>query len=162
MARNVFFSFHYDNDVWRANVVRNSWVTKSDRTAAGFIDSADFEELKKKGESAVKKWIDEQLLGTSVTAVLIGSETLQRPFVLYELQQSYKRGNGILGVYIDQIKDQSGNTTTRCGIYGVEVGKDSNGDTVYFTKYTSYDWTSGNGYENLGDWIEAAAKAAGK
>ena len=24
--KNVFFSFHYDNDVNRANVVRNIWV----------------------------------------------------------------------------------------------------------------------------------------
>lgn len=47
MARRTFFSFHYENDVWRANIVRNSWVTKSDRDAAGFVDAADFEEVKK-------------------------------------------------------------------------------------------------------------------
>jgi len=31
MARRVFFSFHHERDVWRANVVRHSWVTKPDR-----------------------------------------------------------------------------------------------------------------------------------
>ena len=47
MARRAFFSFHYENDVWRANIVRNSWVTKIDREAAGFIDAAAFEEVRK-------------------------------------------------------------------------------------------------------------------
>lgn len=162
MARKVFFSFHYDNDVWRANVVRNSWVTKPNTASAGFMDKADFEELKRKGDTAVKNWIDEQLSGTSVTAVLIGSETLERPYVKYELQRSYERGNGILGIYINNIKDASGNTTTRCSIYGVEVGKDDNGTSVYFSSYKVYDWINDDGYNNLGDWVESAAKDAGR
>jgi len=45
MSRHVFFSFHYKNDVWRANQVRNSWVTQG-KTAAGFVDSAEFEKVK--------------------------------------------------------------------------------------------------------------------
>ncbi len=162
MARKVFFSFHYDNDVWRANVVRNSWVTKPDTATAGFMDAADFEELKRKGDAAVKRWIDDQLIGTSVTAVLIGSETLQRPFVQYELQKSYERGNGIIGIYINDIKDSKGNTTTRCSIYGVELGKDEKGSTMYFSSVKVYDWTADKGYDNFGNWVEDAAKAAGK
>ncbi|MEE9214326.1 MAG: TIR domain-containing protein [Thermodesulfobacteriota bacterium] len=35
----------------------------------GFIDSADFETLKRRGDSAIKNWIDNQLKGTSVTVV---------------------------------------------------------------------------------------------
>lgn len=162
MARSVFFSFHYDNDVWRANVVRNSWVTKPNTAAAGFLDAADFEELKKKGKKAVEDWIDDQLIGTSVTAVLIGAETLQRPFVLYELQKSYSRGNGIIGIYINQIGDKDGNTSSSCNVWGVEIGKDKNGSPVYFDSYPIYYWFGDDGYENLGDWVDAAAKAAGK
>lgn len=162
MARKVFFSFHYDNDVWRANVVRNSWVTKPDTATAGFMDAADFEELKRQGDAAVKKWIDDQLVSTSVTAVLIGSETLERPFVQYELKKSYERGNGIIGIYINDIKDSKGNTPTHCSIYGVEMGKDANGGTVYFSSVQVYDWIANNGYDNLGNWVEAAAKAAGR
>jgi len=48
MARRVFFSFEYEQDVWRANVVRNSWVTQG-KEAAGFIDAAAFENLKNQG-----------------------------------------------------------------------------------------------------------------
>ena len=74
MARQTFFSFRYKKDNWRAGIVRNTWVTQ-DRKASGFFDSAAWEEVKKKNDSAIEEWIDEQLKGTSVTVVLIGSDT---------------------------------------------------------------------------------------
>lgn len=163
MARKSFFSFHYGNDVWRANQVRNSWVTKDDKEAAGFVDAAAFEEVKKGGEAAIKKWIDTQLSGTSVTVVLIGSDTSNRDYVKYELQKSYAKGNGILGIYIHQQKDKDGNTATKGSNKFGEIGKDSKGNAVYFsTEYTCYDWVDDNGYNNMGTWIEAAAKKAGR
>lgn len=156
MARKVFFSFHYDNDVIRANIVRNSWVTKPDTATAGFIDHADFEKLKQSGTQAVKNWIDDQLIGSSATVVLIGSETLTRPFVKYELEQSFKRGNAIIGIYIDKLKDFQGNTTTQCSIYGVEIGKKADGSVVNFSSCSVYDWVNDDGYANLGTWVENA------
>ncbi len=162
MARKVFFSFHYKNDVVRANQVRNSWVTK-DREAAGFVDAAAFEKVEKEGIAAVKKWINDQLSGTSVTAVLIGSETNQREYVKYELQASYAKGNGMLGIYVHQCKDLSGKTDKKGSNQFGEIGKDKNGNAVYFsTNYKCYDWVDNDGYNNLGTWIEAAAKEAGR
>ena len=162
MARRSFFSFHYAKDVWRANVVRNSWVAKDSKEAAGFIDSADFEKIRN-DDAEVKKWIDGQLTNTSVTVVLIGADTSSRDYVKYELQQSYARGNGMLGIYIHKIKDQDGNTSSKgSNVFG-EIGKDSSGNAVYFSvKYTTYDWVDNDGFNNMGTWIEAAAKAAGK
>lgn len=52
MARRVFFSFHYDNDINRSMTVRNSWVTQG-KEAAGFVDKAEFEQTKRKGNQAV-------------------------------------------------------------------------------------------------------------
>lgn len=163
MARKAFFSFHYKNDVVRANQVRHSWVTKDDTEAAGFIDAADFEKVKQQGDAAVKKWIDAQLVGTSVTVVLIGSETNQRDYVKYELQKSYAKGNGMLGIYIHQCKDLSGKPSAKgSNVFG-EIGKDKDGNAVYFSvHYQCYDWVDDNGYNNLGKWIETAAKNAGR
>ena len=96
--RKVFFSFKY-KDVSRAMVVRNSWVTQG-KVAAGFIDEADFEKVKRQGDHAIKRWIDEQLQGTSVTVVLVGQHTCSSRWVRYEIQQSVKRGNGLLGIDI--------------------------------------------------------------
>lgn len=146
MTRRVFFSFEY-GDVSRAMVVRNSWVTK-DREAAGFIDAAEFEEVEEEGDEAIEKWIDAQLKGTTVTAVLVGADTCASKWVTYEIQASKDRGNGLLGIDISKIKDFEGNTSERCG--KIPAG------------YSFYLWNNDNGYENLGTWIEQAATDAGK
>src|SRR5271155_323435 len=112
MTRRVFFSFHYERDIWRTNVVRNSGVVEG-TAAAGFHDASLWEEAKKKGDAAVKKLIDDGLVGTSVTVVLIGAQTATRKFVEYEIEKSIARGNGILGIYIGGIKDQKGNTDSQ-------------------------------------------------
>lgn len=162
MARRVFFSFHYDNDINRSMVVRNSWVTQG-KTAAGFIDKAEFEQIKRQGEKAVHRWIDKQLEGTSVTVVLIGSETLNRPFVQYEICESLNRGNAIIGVYINRIIDMRTSTTSPQGNVHTIIGY-CKGSPLYFDKISDgiYDYMTENGYHNLGRWIEWAAIAHGK
>jgi len=163
MARRVFFSFHFEKDIWRASQVRNSWVTKPDREEAGFWDAAEWEKVKKEGDEAIKRWINKQLDGTSVTVVLIGSETSNREWVKYEVKRSYERGNGMLGICIHNMKDQSGNKDKAGDNLFGELGKDWSGDPVYFfQRYPTYDWVNDGGYNNLGDWVEKAAKKAGK
>jgi Thoeris protein ThsB, TIR-like domain len=147
VARRVFFSFEYDNDVTRAMIVRKSAVTQGKETA-GFVDAAEFEKIRKKGDQAVRAWINEQLDRTTVTAVLVGSETCDSKWVRYEIEQSEKRGNGLLGIDISKIKDFKGKTTERCG--KIPPG------------YEFYLWFKDDGYNNLGTWIEDAAAAAGK
>ncbi len=146
MARRTFFSFKY-KDVSRAMVVRNSWVTQG-KEAAGFIDAANFEEIKRKGDPAIKAWIDNQLKGTSVTVVLVGEKTCSSRWVKYEIEKSIEIGNGLLGIDVSKIKDLQGNTSDRCG-------KMPNG-------YNFYLWNNDEGYKNMGDWIEKAAKDAGR
>lgn len=103
MSRRAFFSFKY-KDVSRAMVVRNSWVTQG-KEAAGFIDAAYFEEVKRQGDTAIKNWIDNQLKGTSVTVVLVGAKTCSSKWVKYEIEKSKERGNGLLGIDISKIRD---------------------------------------------------------
>lgn len=158
MARQTFFSFRYKKDNWRASIVRNSWVTQ-DRKAAGFFDSADWEEVKKKSDSAIKTWIDGQLKGTSVTVVLIGADTAGKKWINYEIKASHEKGNGILGIYIHNIKDKDSNTTTKGRNPFDDWSFKKDGGIV---TYPVYDWVADDGYKNMGDWIEKAAKAAGK
>jgi len=146
MARQVFFSFKYE-DVSRAMVVRNSWVTQG-RQAAGFVDAADFEKIKRQGDAAIKRWIDNQLHGTSVTVVLVGEKTCSSRWVKYEIEKSKEIGNGLIGVDISKVKDLKGYTSDRCG----QIPKG----------YPFYLWYKEDGYNNLGDWIEDAAAAAGR
>jgi hypothetical protein len=166
MARQTFFSFHFERDVWRAGNVRNSWRFKkeADRQDVGFWDAAKWEETKKKGDEAVHKWIDDQLKGTSVTVVLIGAETSTRPYVDYEITQSRKKGNGLLGIYIHNMKDENQQTGTKgTNPFDLWHITDANGKKTYFSEiYATYDWVNDDGRTNIGDWIEAAAKQAGR
>ena len=79
MAKRVYFAFHYQDVIdFRANVVRNHWVTKEHRDAAGFFDASLWETATKQGDVAIKRLINSGLQGTSVTCILIGSVRPQK------------------------------------------------------------------------------------
>ena len=141
MARRVFFSFHYERDIWRVNVVRNSGAIEG-VAAAGFHDASLWEETKRRGGDAVKRLIDSGLEGTSVTVVLIGAQTAQRQYVSYEIAKSISRGNGLLGILIHNIKDKMGHSDERGDIP----------EALRNAGAPIYTWE----YGKLGQWVEAA------
>jgi hypothetical protein len=145
MARRTFFSFHYQLDVWRASVVRKSSFLQ-EAVEAEWIDASIWEDAKATSDAAVKKLIDGGLRNTSVTAVLIGSKTASRQWVNYEIDQSIQRGNGLLGVYIHNIKDDNQKTATK-------------GTNPLPSGYPTFDWVNNDGYNNLGSWVSAAYDA---
>lgn len=102
--RKVFFSFDWD-DVLRVSQVRNSLATKGNYNTAGFTDVAEIEKTRKQSDKEIRKWIDEQLTGTSVTCVLIGNKTNKSKWVKYEIEKSIKKKNGLLGILIHELKD---------------------------------------------------------
>lgn len=77
MARRVFFSFHYQRDIWRVNQIRNVPEVVG-TAAAGFAGASLWEEAKKKGDETIKRMIREALKNTSVTVVCIGQKTAGR------------------------------------------------------------------------------------
>lgn len=159
MARSVFYSFHYQNDISRVMVVRNRWVTQGGQIVSGVIDHADFEQVKRQGEAAIKRWINKQLEGTSVIVVLIGADTLNRPYVQYEIRESLRRGNAVIGVDIHRIRDFNGRMSTVCNHHTI-IGQYDNGRPAYFDDIASgiYDYVYDDGYNNLGRWVETAVK----
>lgn len=102
-VRNVFYSFHF-SDVFRVNHVRNSGkirpadkgrlLTPNDRSL--------WERVKRTNPANLRRVIDRGLLGTSVTCVLVGTETWSREWVRYEIARSLARGNGLVAVHIDK------------------------------------------------------------
>ena len=127
--RKVFFSFDWD-DVWRVNHVRYSWVTKGNYEAAGFVDKAEIEKVKKQTSKEIRKWINEQMKGTSVTCVLIGSKTDKSKWVKYEIEKSIKEKKGLLGVFIHKLKDSNGKTDKKGTNLLEDYGKNDFGETV--------------------------------
>jgi hypothetical protein len=146
-GRSVFFSFHYEQDIWRATNVRNAGKVDA-AAAAGWNDASLWEEAKRKGKPEIERLIDAGLKGTSVTAVLVGTETSTRPWVSYEIEKSIQRGNGLLAVRIHSVKDQSGHRSRR--------GKVP--EAVRANPCRVYDWNR----SSFGHWVEVAALEAGK
>lgn len=144
MAKRVFFSFHYQDVIdFRANVVRQHWVTKPDREVAGFFDGSIWETAKKTSPIAVKRLIHTGLDGTSVTCVLIGSQTYARPWVRYEIMKSFRKGNKLLAVHINSIqgkdqrtKSQGPNPFEYLGITFSDTGETATLHETWFRELT--------------------------
>lgn len=153
MARQTFFSFHYERDAWRAGQVRNCDLLPSN-DQHGFVDSVDWESIKKQGDDAIRRWIADQLNYTTVSVVLIGAETADRPWVQHEIIESWNRGNGLVGMWIHNIKDQDSKTDVP-GRNPFDLFKLADGRLLSSICKT-YDWVLGDGRNNLGKWIEDA------
>jgi hypothetical protein len=91
MAKRVYFAFHYQDVIdFRANVVRKHNFAEGVK-AAGYYDYSIWEDAKKTSPSALKKLIDAELENTSVTVVLIGSDTWARRWVRYRFSGKRQR-----------------------------------------------------------------------
>lgn len=148
MARRVFFSFHYQRDIWRVNQIRNLGEIIGS-SAAGFQDASLWEEAKIKGDAEIKRLIDEGLERTSVTVVCIGAKTAGRKYINYEINQSIARGNGIIGLRINHLKDKLGHSDDIGDVPSKLISID-----VPIYKYVNSD--------KLKMWIEQAAYKVGK
>jgi hypothetical protein len=145
MARRVFFSFHHENDIWRANQIRNANVVAGSHLA-GFFDHSEYEKASKTGKAGTQRMVLKHLKDTTVTVVLIGAETANRPWVKYEIEQSIARNNGLLGIYIHHLKDPHQPSTSRGAKPAVPPG----------VVFPAYNWD-----KDL-DRFRAAIEAAGK
>ncbi|WP_445337397.1 TIR domain-containing protein [Clavibacter sp. CFBP 8614] len=96
MAKAVFFSFYYDNDVHRVQLVRNINALEGQPE----LTAQAWEEVKAKGPKAIQVWIDEKMKGKSAVIVLIGEETASRPWVKYEILRAWELKKPLLGVRI--------------------------------------------------------------
>jgi MTH538 TIR-like domain (DUF1863) len=197
MARRVFYSFHYQRDVQRAQVVRQSWVTQPDRETAGFFDSSVFESKQRTSDDALKSFLNEGLKNSSVNCVLAGNQTAWRRWVRYELLRSFVDGRGIIGISVHSIAnfqkqtDSAGTNPLECLGFEIKNGtlyfkeyknnqwvwasdvtsmpaskvvyKLSGYSNIFFNQlFPTYDWFTNDGYNNLGNWVETAAKMAGR
>ena len=109
MTRRIFFSFHVESDLWRVNQLRAHLLT-TDVHQVGFFDAQEYEALLHARKSTIGRVIRERLAGTSVTLVLIGSETASRPFVHLAIEESLANRNGLLGIRIHEIGGPNGGT----------------------------------------------------
>lgn len=156
MARRVFYSFHYQPDNWRASQIRNIGVVEGNVP----VTDNDWESLKRGGDDAIRRWINTQLDGRSCTVVLIGENTADRKWINYEIEKSWTEGKGLLGIYIHNLKDSSGNQSRQGNnpFDGFKIGqaKLSAIVKIYNPPYTDSKYVYSHISEKISDWVEEA------
>ncbi len=107
--RNIFYSFHFANDVMRVQQVRQMGVIEGNEP----VTPNNWEQIKKNGDAAVEKWIDENMKNKSCLIVLIGTDTYARPWVKYEIKKAWQDGKGILGIHVHNLKCPNNGTCSK-------------------------------------------------
>ena len=150
--RQVFFSFEYNKDAWRASQVRN--MGKVDNSST-FSDN-DWEEVKEKTDAKIREWIDNQMAKRSCLVVLIGATTSGRKWINYEIEKAYELNKGIVGINIHGLKDKNGNQTTKGSnpFYNILIGKNKERLSKYVECYESFHLTSTYVYDDIKNNIE--------
>ncbi len=155
--RQVFYSFYFDKDVMRVQQIRNIGVIEGNTP----VSASDWEELKRKGDSAVEKWIDDNMKYRSCVIVLIGEETAHRPWVKREIEKAWEKGKGLMGIYIHNIRCPRTGTCNQ----GVNPFDQYNVNGKKLSSIVRcYNPNSSNAYNdianNIDGWIEEAVKDA--
>lgn len=100
IKRQAFYSFHFDNDVMRVQQIRNIGALEDNKP----VSENEWEKIKKSGDVAIRKWIDDNMAYRSCAVVLVGEKTAERPWVQYEIEKAWNDQRGLLGIYIHNIK----------------------------------------------------------
>lgn len=148
MTRKVFFSFHFDNDAWRAGQVRNMGVVDDSEPVKG----NRWEDVKSKSAKVIKEWIDDNLKDKSCLVVLIGEKTASRKWVQYEIDKALEMGKGVCGVYIHKLKDQDENTSEKGNNPLPKFAP------IFDSRYQSSSLVYDDIKENIADLVEKAIK----
>ena len=106
MAKSAFFSFHYDRDHWRVQQVLNIGALEGQT----ILNHQSWEEVKRQGDAAVKRWIEDQMKGKSVVVVLVGAQTALRPWVLYEVAHAWDNHKPLVGIRIHGLQNEAQQT----------------------------------------------------
>ena len=161
MGRSVFFSFHFQNDHWRAAQVRAMGTIEG----TSELSDNDWEAVKKKGNAAIESWIDAQMKGTSCTVVLVGSGTAGRPWIDSENKRSWELKKGLVGIRIHNLLNASSKSDNAGAnpFATWKVGEKPMTDFV--SLYNPPGADSKQVYKSIADnidaWVEAAIKARG-
>lgn len=162
MARQVFYSFHYDNDNWRASQIRNIGVIEGNRPAP----DNDWETIKRGGDTAIKRWIDDQMHYRSCTVVLVGSGTAGRKWINYEIEKTWNNKMGIVGICIHRLKNRMGyqsnqgnNPFSNLSVNGTNMSQIVKlYNPPYFDSKDVYNYIAAN----IGDWTNEAVTIRGR
>ena len=112
----------------------------------------DWETIKKGGDSAIKKWIGDQMKGRSCTVVLVGTNTAGRKWIKYEIIKSWNDDMGVVGIHIHGLKNSDGKVSTKGKNPFASIPHDNTGKKLS-SIVKCYNPAGSNSQERY-DWIK--------
>jgi antiphage defense system Thoeris ThsB-like protein len=157
MAKQCFLSFHYKADNWRVSQVKHIGSIEEQP----LLDSNKWEEIKKKGDPAIEKWIADNMKGKECLVVLVGEKTASRRWVKHEIKKAWKDGLGVLAIHIHNLKDSAGDQSSKGSdpFSGLTVDGKAILGKVYDPPYSTSTYVYDHIKENIEGWIRDAIKA---
>lgn len=154
IKRQIFYSFHFANDVFRVQLIRNMGALEENKP----VSHNEWETIKKGGNKAIEKWIDDNMNYRSCVVVLVGEETANRPWVKYEIKKAWQDKKGLLGIYIHNLKDpKEGKCNKGTNPFDQFTFDDG---TKLSSKIKCYNPSSTDTYndikDNIASWVENA------
>lgn len=154
----VFYSFHFDNDVFRVQQVRNMGAIEDNAP----VSANEWEQVKRKGDAAIQRWIDDNMAYRRCVVVLVGSETAGRRWVNYEIKRAYDSKKGLFGIYVHNLRDPR-KGTSRKGANPFDGFTINNGQQKLSSVIPCYD-PGPDAYKciaaNMSAWVAAAIAQA--
>lgn len=83
-------------------MIRNMGKVSDDST---FSDN-DWEEVKKKSDAEIMRWIDREMNMRSCVVVLVGEHSFNRKWIDYEIRHAWETGKGIVAIRIHGLKNK--------------------------------------------------------
>src|SRR4051794_11867492 len=98
MKRRVFISYQHEDQLKAKgfNLMSYSKNVDLEFTGRHLLDP-----VKSSDTDYIRRKVEEQLKGSSVTVVLIGKQTAQSGWVSREIEWSLDKGNGLVGIKLD-------------------------------------------------------------
>jgi hypothetical protein len=156
VAKKCFLSFYYKEDSWRVQTVKNIGSIEEQP----ILDGNKWEEIRKKGDAAVKQWIEDNMRGKECLVVLIGSHTSGRRWVKHEIQRACEKGIGVCGVYIHKLKDSDRRQSVKGSSPFAGLTHAGKSITSFAREYDPPQYDSQDVYEhianNIASWVDTA------
>jgi hypothetical protein len=156
----VYYSFHYDRDAWRVQQIVNVGVLEGQP----ILNAQDWESIRRRGDQAIKDWIEQQMKYKTAVVVLVGAATSTRRWVKYEITKAWNDKRALVGIRINGLADSNGNTDRAGGnpFSDVKFAEGSGSLAVYVPLHTPVGATSSAVYsdikDNIRSWVASAYK----
>jgi hypothetical protein len=124
------------------------------------VTTNQWEEVTKSGNSAIQKWIDDNIYEKSCIVVFVGEKTATRKWIKYEIKKAWNDGKGVFGIYLHNLKYRIGNQANQgdnpFDDFNIGDKKLSSIVKCFSPPYSTCAYVYDHIKENLEDWIEKA------